>query len=166
MDHKKSLSWVLLGAVVCSVSALAVAASDEETLAVEMIEAAAYKGYTGAQVALGVVHNLGLLGTHQDARLANRWFQRAAEQGNADAQHNLAYNYYMGKGVPRNPSEAFKWDRRAAESGSRLAMNSLALAYEAGEGVTQDNAEAQRWLERAARARDGVVLRSLSEAYK
>ena len=37
----------------------------------------------------------------QDAGLANRWFQRAAEQGNADAQHNLAYNYYMGKALSK-----------------------------------------------------------------
>ena len=50
-------------------------------------------------------HFLGLMyrdgkGVAQDDAEAVRWFRRAAEQGYARAQQDLASAYYFGRGVP------------------------------------------------------------------
>ena len=43
--------------------------------------------------------------------------RRAAEQGNAVAQHNLGLCYDYGTGVEKDGREAVKWYRKAAEQG-------------------------------------------------
>ena len=40
---------------------------------------------------------------------AVKWYRKAAEQGNADAQYKLGYCYENGKGVKQSFSEASKW---------------------------------------------------------
>ena len=52
--------------------------------------------------------------------LAAKWFQRAAEQGNAEAQYELGELYNDGfnlVGGTVNENEAVKWYRKAAEHG-------------------------------------------------
>jgi len=43
-----------------------------------------------------------------------KWFVRAAEQGNADAQYYLGDAYYQGKGVPQDYVQAHMWMDLAA----------------------------------------------------
>jgi TPR repeat protein len=74
----------------------------------------------------------------------------AAEQGNADAQANLAIMYYLGNGIPKDEAEAARWFRRAAEQGLALAQANLGIMYQQGKGVAKDDAEAARWLRKAA----------------
>ena len=46
---------------------------------------------------------------------AVKWYIKAAEQGYADAQYNLAYTYEFGEpGVPRDIDKAIRWYRKAA----------------------------------------------------
>ena len=52
-----------------------------------------------------------------DARKAVRWYRRAAEAGDSDAQHNLGYCYENGAGADVDACEAVRWYRRAAEGG-------------------------------------------------
>ena len=40
---------------------------------------------------------------------AFKWFKKAAELGNADAQYELCKTYRYGQGVERNNYEAEKW---------------------------------------------------------
>ena len=49
------------------------------------------------------------LGVPQDYKEAVRWYQAAAEQGNADAQNNLGFMYDNGWGVPQDYIHAFMW---------------------------------------------------------
>ena len=44
-----------------------------------------------------------------------KWYRKAAEQGDAKAQFNLALRYYKGEGVTQDYAEAAKWYRKAAE---------------------------------------------------
>ena len=81
---------------------------------------------------------------------AANWYRKAAEQGLADAQFNLGFMYYKGKGVPQNFAEAAKWYRKAAEQGYADAQVSLGLMYHDGEGVPQNFAEAAKWYRKAA----------------
>jgi hypothetical protein len=85
-----------------------------------------------------------------DAAEAARWYRKAAEQGYAGAQHNLALIYHMGQGVPRDYAKAVKWYRKAAEQGYAGSQHTLGVLYESGEGVLQDAAEAARWYRKAA----------------
>ena len=54
-----------------------------------------------------------------------KWFRKAAEQGNADAQLCLGICYAEGDGVAKDMSEAVKWCRKAAEQGHEDAKRAL-----------------------------------------
>ena len=78
------------------------------------------------------------------------WYRKAAEQGDANAQHNLGVMYRNGKGVAQDDGEAVKWYRKAAEQGLARAQKNLGWMYERGEGVAQDDGEAVKWYRKAA----------------
>src|SRR5436309_7507068 len=54
-------------------------------------------------------------------------------------------NYYHGRDVPKDDSEAAKWFRVAAERGHYRAQCWLGYFYTVGRGVPQDRKEADRW---------------------
>jgi TPR repeat protein len=86
----------------------------------------------------------------QDFAEAAKWFRKAADQGNADAQFKLGTMYDSGQGVPRDYAEATKWFRKAAEQGAVAAQYNLGLMYSSGQGVPQDFIEAAKWYGKAA----------------
>jgi TPR repeat protein len=90
-------------------------------------------------------------GVPQDYVAAANWFHRAAEQGDAFAQHSLATQYRMGQGVPQNSATAVDWYRRAAEQGHADAQFDLGVCYVEGNGVSVDMLEAYIWFDLAAR---------------
>lgn len=47
--------------------------------------------------------------------MAAHWFHKAAEQGEAMAQHSLGTMYAQGIGVAKNDDEAIYWYRKVAE---------------------------------------------------
>jgi hypothetical protein len=83
-----------------------------------------------------------------------RWYRKAADQGNANAQYNLGVAYDNGEGVLKDEAEAVRWYRKAAEQGNSLAQYNLAGAYINGEGVPKNEAEAYFWLNLGAAALD------------
>ena len=56
---------------------------------------------------------------------AVEYFQKAAEQGHAEAQYNLGVCYYFGQGVTKSYPEAVKWLKKAAAQGHSDAINIL-----------------------------------------
>jgi len=48
---------------------------------------------------------------------AVKWLHDAADQGEADAQHNLGVMYAVGKGTPRDYVEAYMWLSLAVAQG-------------------------------------------------
>ena len=77
-------------------------------------------------------------GITKDYGQAVNWFRKGAEQGNADAQRNLALMYYRGQGVVQNYDQAFKWTRKAAEQGNAQGQAMLADMYENEIGVSKN----------------------------
>jgi len=77
-------------------------------------------------------------------------FRARAEQGDAEAQSNLASMYFHGRGVPQHYGEALRWYRRAADQGDAKGEDGLALMYSHGQGIPQDYSEALRWYRKAA----------------
>jgi S1-C subfamily serine protease len=97
------------------------------------------------------------LAVPKDAAEASRWYReairgyrRAADQGDADAQVNLAWVYYFGEGVPKDVAEAARWFRKAADQGRAVAQFNLAVIYDLGTDVPQDLIEAYKWYNLAA----------------
>lgn len=73
-------------------------------------------------------------------------FQRAAENGNAEAQFNLGLLYQEGRGLGQDFNQAAVWFNKAAEQGHTLAQVYLASLLFNGKGVAQDKVEAYKWL--------------------
>lgn len=111
-------------------------------------------GNAAAQSYLGFLFISGEEGVDKDPAEARTWFERAAAQGLADAQFNLALIYANGDGVPADPRQAAHWCRLAAEQGFAAAQDRLGVMYIKGEGVPRDEAEALAWFELSAAAGD------------
>ena len=60
-------------------------------------------------------------GGAQDYSKAREWYEKAAKQGNADAQFNLGFLYDEGQGVEQSDSDAMRWYGRAAAQGHEQA---------------------------------------------
>jgi TPR repeat protein len=71
-------------------------------------------------------------GLPKDYSEAMKWYRKAADQDNADAQHNLGFIYDNGQGVPQNHAEALKWYHKAADSGHVRSQHILGVIYTYG----------------------------------
>jgi len=76
--------------------------------------------------------------------------RRHAEQGDAQAQVDLAHMYYYGIGVPKSYAEAAEWERKAANQGNAKGQYHLGYLYYYGRGVPLDRATALEWERKAA----------------
>jgi hypothetical protein len=90
------------------------------------------------------------------------WYQKAAEQGSADAQLSLGKLYVSGQGVPKNSVEAAKWFLLAAQQGRAVAQIQMARMHLAGAGVMKDYVEAYKWAKLAGAQGDGQAQQILS----
>lgn len=77
-------------------------------------------------------------GVEQNYLLAAEWYQKAAEQGHALAQTNLAYLYLMGLGVKKDEQKAFALYQQAAAQDFVPALNTLGFLYVQGIGTEVD----------------------------
>jgi len=71
--------------------------------------------------------------------------QRAAEQGDAEAQLSLGIAYRFRQGVLQDCKEGLNWYRKSAEQGGVIAQHRLGYAYEVGEGVPKNTATVYAW---------------------
>lgn len=91
--------------------------------------------------------------------------QKAAEQGDANAQLQLARAYQDGNGVTANDDIAAQWLKRAADAGNADAQNSLGVAYRMGRGVSRDLKEAVRWYRKAAQNGSANAMFNMGTVY-
>lgn len=79
--------------------------------------------------------------------------RRAAEEGDANAQFNLANGYRTGflwNDVKQDYNEALRLHSLAAEQGYAPAFHAIGFMYVQGQGVPQSHREAARWIRCAA----------------
>jgi TPR repeat protein len=81
----------------------------------------------------------------QDYETAYKLILPLAEQGDADAQFNLALMYEDGLGVPQDYKEAVRLYRLSAEQGYAEAQFNLGNRYYNGQGIPQDYVLAHMW---------------------
>jgi localization factor PodJL len=106
---------------------------------------AANLGNPQAQFYLGKLYEGGEAGLHKDLAQARQWTERAAQNGDRKAMHNLALYYFEGTGGPKNATAAAQWFRRASDLGLLDSQYNLARLYEEGFGVGRNTAEAYKW---------------------
>lgn len=89
-----------------------------------------------------------------------------AEQGDAEAQYNLAVAYDMGDGIDVDHAKAVFWYQKSADQGYKDAMFNLAVSYDDGEGVEEDNELAVFWYTKAAEKGDADAQNNLAVMYE
>ena len=105
------------------------------------------------------------LGVSKDYGEAIKWYCKAAERGDAKAQHSLATMYLNGKGVDKNSAEALKWFLKAAEQGNVESQVWAGWMYGTGNGTPQDYTEALKWYSAAADQGDAMAQSNLGTMY-
>ena len=116
-----------------------------------------------AQLYLGRRYAKGT-GVDKDEKEAAHWFRLAADQGNAEAQRNLAFAIFHGRGVPRDDAEGIRRLRLAADGADAPAQRQLGYHFAIGHGVPADEKEAVRWFRLAADQNDVFAQYNLAFA--
>ena len=105
-------------------------------------------GDMSAQIMLGALYSKGGA-VIRDDKIAASWFEKAANQDNAEAQYQLGYLYENSQ-LTKDYALAASWYHRAAQRGSAKAQARLGIFYTAGLGVTKNINEAILWFGKAA----------------
>jgi TPR repeat protein len=106
-----------------------------------------------------------LMGILSAEKEAWPWYKKAAEQGFAPGQLNLAYFNIMGTTVPKDLENAFFLMEMAAEQGYPVAQYYLGLMYARGEGVFQNPERAMEWYRKSAEQGFVLAQGDLGEMY-
>ncbi len=77
-------------------------------------------------------------------------YKARAEQGDAEAQFQLAVRYRKGQDVSKDDRKAVKWFRKAAEQNHVEAQVYLGFCYSKGQGVKTNYTEVVKWWRKAA----------------
>lgn len=94
-----------------------------------------------------------------------KYFELAAQQGDAIAQCRLGYAYWYGEGVSQNYPSAIKLLYDSASQGCARAQYKLGNACFYGKGVEQDHEKAFRWYQEAAKQGYNIAYHDLGLAY-
>ena len=102
----------------------------------------------------------------EDQEEAVKWYRKAAEQGNTEAQHVLGECYLNGFGVEQDKEEAVKWLKKAAELGNTEAYYYLGVVYsDSDDPEYYDFDEALKWYSKGAETDDGSCMDSIGVLY-
>jgi len=133
-NDQEAEKWIQLAVkqgranVLYSMGVLAIGFKREE-VAAKVIRLAAELGHPEAQNDMGVAYTDGdEWGLAKNPCEAHEWFRKAAEQGCANGQFNLGNDYYYGRGVAKDLSQAKWWWGKAANQGHESARNNLNAA--------------------------------------
>ena len=103
-----------------------------------------------AQATLGLAYASGHLGLPHDLIKAVDLFQKAAEQGDDNAQYFLGTMYVNGEGVAKDDAKSVEWLKKSAIQSNNMAQYYLGNMYGKGEGVPKDDAKAVEWWQKSA----------------
>lgn len=101
----------------------------------------------------------------KDFKTAVQIFRNLADQGNAEAQYNLAILYRQGEGVKKNNSVALEWFEKSAQQGLASAQYYLGHLYDTGDSVSKDPVKAVTWYKQAAEKGNPLAQSNLGVAY-
>ncbi|MFK7840027.1 MAG: peptidoglycan-binding protein [Bdellovibrionales bacterium] len=123
--------------------------------AIKKVENQAFEGIGEAQHDLAAIYTAGHGGVTQDYSRASFWFEKAAENGIANASYNLGVLNHQGLGTKPDIQQAMSWYQDAAAKGHPEAQYNLGIAYIEGIGVSYEPNLAANYFENAAN--NGIV---------
>ena len=101
-----------------------------------------------------------------DYATAFREWKAEADEGQREAEYNLAMLYLKGLGVAPNAQEALRLFRLAADQGQPDAQFQLGLMREKGSGAPPNYAEAQDWFALVAASGEPEAEAGLAGLYE
>ena len=105
--------------------------------------------------------------TKEDDAEAASWYEKAVEEGDIYAMHNLAYMYECGLGVSQDYEKAIKLYKQAADGGNSQAMTVIGYNYQNGAcGQKINFEEAMKWYEKAAENGESTAIAYLGYIYE
>ena len=110
---------------------------------------------------LAQAYSLGA-GVRQDAEIALRYFQKAANLGDVQGTFMVGLHYYEGLGTRRNFKRAVDYFKRALEMGDTRALYHLGNCCSLGEGVRQDDAAAEEYWQQGVALNDAPCCVALA----
>lgn len=147
LDRAVAAGYAPAGQVLAEIRLGAARNRVERDAALHLLIRSAELGWAESATLLGGVYAGRLFdtaGAAPDLELARRWYARAADLGDAEAQFQLGELHRLGQGGPRNARAAVRLYRRAAERGHLVAIDALATAHRLGAGTVKNRAEAAR----------------------
>jgi TPR repeat protein len=161
----RRLGLALAGLSIAALTSFSAAAQTLDTLPYKKKLALAKAGDEEAQFAIAEDFANGK-GIKVNKAEASKWYGKAADQGNVDAQFKLATLFHEGApGVKKNPQRAAKLYEAAAKQNHVEAQNWLGYCYQHGLGVAQDDAKAVEWYRKAADAKLAIAENNLGLMY-
>ncbi len=120
---------------------------------------AANQGFVPAQATLGTLN-----ARINNLKAAINHWGLAAEQGDPEAQFNLAVTLYSHRELDPDKSNAFKWFCQAAEQGVVKAQSKLGFLFASGDGVVEDLIEGHKWFYIASQGGDKPAALNLERS--
>lgn len=121
-----------------------------DTVEISQIYKLAINGDAQAQLKLAKIYSKVDFGGYRTGYQQFYWYKKAAEQGIAEAQHQIATHYAAGILVKIDHKQALMWMQKAAEQEYAPAQESLGNYYLIdGEIVKEDKLKAQYWFQKA-----------------
>ena len=100
-----------------------------------------------------------------DHEIALRYFQKAANLGDAEGTFMVGLSYYDGVGTRRNYKRAVDYFQRALDMGEMRALPYLGACYYDGEGVRPDLAKAEELWQCGVELQDALCCAMLAGRY-
>jgi TPR repeat protein len=124
----------------------------------------AMAGDAGAEYTVGAWYQSGINGFPANLTLAAKWYLKAAEQGDTQAQSQIGEMYEFGEGVRQDHEKAVSWIRKATIQYSASSMM-IAGRYAEGINAPQNLRKAIDWYRMSAEAGHVVAQTLLGNLY-
>jgi TPR repeat protein len=102
----------------------------------------------------------------KDQEIAFKWFYMAAKAGHAGSMSIVAYRYFSGIGVSRDPKKGHEWRKKAAKDvdANETHWYELGNDYWFGLGTRKNLALAVQWFRKSAKAGwpDGKIMLAMA----
>lgn len=139
----------------------------------EYLFKAAEANYTDAQIALGKLYCLGNCGLEKSEEKSYKWFMRAAELENAEAERIVGVMYTSSFYVVQDSHKSLEWLQKAVAHGDIQAHIAIADLYMNGSLGTRDYSNGDKYLSSCRRILDkdksylqsGLLYKDIAKAY-
>jgi len=132
----------------------------------ETYRTAALAGDAGALLKLARIYRNGVGVQHDNEHYA-KLLRTAAANGHAEAEAELAGNYFYGQaGFKKDTAQAMVWFQRAASHGEASSQLRMAGVYDTPKASPADLAQAADWYRKAAEQGNGDAAYKLGQFYE